>query len=223
MMHLIWLFLVSIVPGIFWVWYFYRQDHLDPEPWPLVAISFMMGIFAVIPVSIIETPFANELERPDSLFRLFLVLIFVVGLPEELFKFLAAYISVYRNREFNEVMDGIVYVVTAALGFAAAENLLYAAAFGIKVGAIRAIVTSLAHAGFSGIVGFYFGMARCNPKRSKYYLTIGLTIGILLHGIYDFFVITKIFNFFVTIGVVLALQLYLARLIKRAEHLSPFK
>ncbi|MCK4259750.1 MAG: PrsW family intramembrane metalloprotease [Halanaerobiales bacterium] len=221
-MTLIGLFLVSIVPGIFWVWYFYRQDYLDPEPWGLVFRSFVVGALTVIPVSIITTPFAGAAKRPDNLLGLLFVTIFIIGITEEVFKFLAAYLSVYRNKEFNEVMDGIVYVVTAGLGFAAVENLIYTMAYGYKVGAIRAFVTSLAHAGFSGIVGFNFGMARCHPEKSKFYIFYGLVWASLLHGLYDFFVLSGIFNFYITVGVVLLMQIYLARLIRHAEKISPF-
>ncbi|AZR72052.1 hypothetical protein BBF96_00765 [Anoxybacter fermentans] len=222
-MDFILLFGVSILPGIFWVWYFYRQDYLDPEPWGLVFRSFIAGALTVIPVSLIETSFAIEINRPNNLIDLLFLSIFIIGVTEEVFKFLAAYFSVYRNKEFNEVMDGIIYVVTAGLGFAAVENLFYTTVFGYKVGVIRAVVTSLAHAGFSGIVGFYFGMARCYPERSKFYILYGLAWASLLHGFYDFLVISRLVGFTMTIGIVLLLQLYLARLIRRAEFLSPFK
>ncbi len=222
-MTLVGLFAVSILPGVFWVWYFYRQDYLDPEPWGLILKSFIVGVLSVIPAGIIERPYASELSRPNNLLGLLLVTIVVVGVTEETVKFLAAYFSVYRNKEFNEVMDGIIYVVTAGLGFAAAENLMYTTMFGYKVGVIRAVVTSLAHAGFSGVVGFFFGMARCNPEKSKFYILYGLLWGSLLHGVYDFLVISGFINFFVTMFLVLLLQIYLARLIKRAEHISPFK
>lgn len=222
-MSLVGLFAISILPGIFWVWYFYRQDYLDPEPWRLIFLSFIAGALAVIPVSIIETPYASELNNTDNLWSLFFLILIVVGFSEEGFKFLAAYLAVYRKKEFNEVMDGIIYLVTAALGFAVVENLLYTKLYGYQVGAIRAVVTSLAHAGFSGIVGFNFGMARCYPEKRRFYIISGLVWGSLLHGIYDFLVIAQVINFLVTIILVLLLQLYLAQLIKRAKHLSPFK
>lgn len=221
-MDLVWLFIVSIVPGVFWVWYFYRQDHLDPEPWSLILKSFIGGALAVIPIGLIESPFGNLLDRREDWGTLLLITIFVVGFSEEIFKFLGAYFSVYRHKEFNEVMDGIIYVVTAGLGFAAVENLIYTAVYGYQVGAVRAVVTSLAHAGFSGIVGFNFGMARCKPEHRTYYIIKGIVWGSVLHGVYDFFVITGIFQFFMTLITVLALQLYVARLIKKSHEISPF-
>lgn len=222
-MNLVGLLAISILPGVFWVWYFYRQDYLDPEPWGLIWRSFIAGALAVIPVSIIETPFAGALDGGGNLWVLFLVLLFVVGVSEEVFKFLAAYLSVYREQEFNEVMDGIIYLVTAALGFAVVENLLYTRLYGYQVGAVRAVVTSLAHTGFSGVVGFNFGMARCYPERRNFYIFTGLAWGSLLHGVYNFLVIAQLINFSMTIILVFLLQFYLARLIRRAKYLSPFQ
>lgn len=221
-MDLVWLFLVSIVPGLFWVWYFYRQDYLDPEPWGLIFKSFLAGALAVIPIGLIEFPFTNLLHPNQNWVTLLLITVFVIGFSEELFKFLGAYISVYRHREFNEVLDGIIYVVTAGLAFAAVENLLYTTVYGYQVGVIRAVVTCLAHAGFSGIVGFNFGMARCNPRHRTYYIVKGIVWGSVLHGVYDFLVITGIFNFTLTLITVFALQWYVARLIKKSQEISPF-
>lgn len=222
-MSLLSLFIVSIVPGIFWVWYFHKQDYLDPEPWSLVIKSFVAGALSVLPVMLIEQTFSRYLSISRSPLVALFAIIVIVGLTEEFFKFFAAYASVYRNKEFNEIMDGIIYVVTAGLGFATTENLLYASAYGLKVGATRAIVTSLAHAGFSGIVGFYFGLARCRPERRHSYIATGLVIGSVLHGLYDYFIMSGMFNFTLTVATVLAMQIYLARLIKKAEILSPFR
>ena len=49
----------------------------------------------------------------------------VIGPCEELAKFLAVRLFVYRNKEFNEPLDGIIYAAAAALGFASLENVLY--------------------------------------------------------------------------------------------------
>lgn len=222
-MGLLPLFFISIVPGAFWVWYFYRQDHLDPEPWWLVLKSYLVGALAVIPVSIVERPLAPYLSHGANPLVAIILSIAIIGVTEEFFKFLAAYVSVYRQKDFNEVMDGIIYVVTAGLGFATVENLFYAAAYGLRVGAVRAILTSLAHAGFSGIVGFYFGMARCHPERRGFYIFIGLTQAAILHGLYDYFIMNGIFNFTMAVLSVIVLQIYLGRLINRSEELSPFR
>ena len=49
----------------------------------------------------------------------------VIGPCEEIAKFLAVRLFVYRNHEFDEPLDGIIYAAAAALGFASLENVLY--------------------------------------------------------------------------------------------------
>src|SRR5262249_9579612 len=54
-----------------------------------------------------------------------LALFLVVGPVEELCKFAAVRLPIYPRAQFNEPMDGIVYSVSAASGFALAENYTY--------------------------------------------------------------------------------------------------
>ena len=48
---------------------------------------------------------------------------FVVGLGEELLKYLVVILYAFRKPSFNEPFDGIVYAVMVSLGFAALENI----------------------------------------------------------------------------------------------------
>ena len=69
-----------------------------------------------------------------------LISFFVIGLGEEFFKASATYFTIYKNQEFNEPMDGIVYSVTTGIGFSVVENILYAL---LDIGgAIRAIIAT---------------------------------------------------------------------------------
>ena len=89
-----------------------------------------------------------------------------VGIVEEFFKYLAVRLTVYRSKEFNEVMDGMIYMVSAALGFAATENVGYMLGFGYAVAFPRAILSYLAHISFSAILGFYMGKAKIEGKKN---------------------------------------------------------
>ena len=71
---------------------------------------FALGMVVAAPVYFLErwlpgpaTPFFDNLVR--------------VALVEELFKLLPVLLFVYRRREFNEPMDGIVYMGTAFQSF----------------------------------------------------------------------------------------------------------
>ena len=129
--------IVSFAPGLLWLLYFYRRDIYEPEPAHLVARSFVFGVLAVIPVGLIEAPFQLLIERPSGVLEFLAVSIVVIGLTEESAKFLAAKLAVFDKAEIDEVVDGIIYGVSAGLGFSAAENYLYVAAFGLRVGLVR--------------------------------------------------------------------------------------
>ena len=191
--NLILLFAVSFLPGILWVWFFYKKDKYRPEPLSLVAKAFIYGAIAVFPAAFLETPFRPFLadETPD-LTRLFIITVFVIGLVEETAKFIAARLAVYDHREFDEVIDGIIYAVASGLGFAAVENLFYSSRFGFTVGLFRALITDLAHASFSGIVGYYLGLAKFHKGNTTLLLGKGLVKAIILHGIYDFLIIADL-------------------------------
>lgn len=216
--------LVSLVPGILWVTYFYRQDKYEPEPKSLILKSFIYGAIAVFPAILIEMPFRRFTQMgPANLFSLALVTIFVVGVAEESVKLLAVKLAAYDSHEFNELMDGIVYSVSSGLGFAAAENLLYAASFGITVGLIRAFVTCLAHASFSGISGYYLARAKFQADMAPALLTRGLGTAVLLHGLYDFLIIGKIVPGWFSIFIIAGVYRYLTSKIAKSQENSPFK
>src|SRR5262245_21891555 len=92
-------------------------------------------------------------------------------------KLLPFLIFARRHREFRGPMDGIVYAVAVALGFATVENVLYASVFGDDVIVLRAFTSTLAHVAFSGLWGYAFGLGRR--------AVAGFAVSVALHGAYD--------------------------------------
>lgn len=144
-----------------------------------------------------------------------------MGILEEGAKSFLVYILHYQHPEFNEPLDGIIYGVTIGLGFAAFENLFYTLLYGYQVGLVRAVLTSLAHASFSGIFGYFLGRAKMESKKSL--LIYGFLLVSLIHGLYDFLIIGQIIGLFSTVIIISVLQVYLALLIKKMVKISPFK
>jgi protease PrsW len=213
--------MVSIFPGILWVWYFYRKDRYNPEPGRIIIRDFIWGILVVIPASLVESPFGQYLTPQTPLILLFLGTILFVGIVEEGAKSYAVYKLHYDHPEFDEPVDGIIYGVTVGLGFAAFENLFYTMLFGYRVGLFRAVLTSLAHASFTGIFGYYLSLAKQKNRRAL--LFYGFLLVSFLHGFYDFLVISEIMGFFYTIIAIFILQAYLVSLIRGTREKSPFK
>jgi len=86
------------------------------------------------------------------------------------------------RREFNQIIDAVLYALVLALGFAAYENYAYFAATGLdwQLVILRSIVTALAHAGFGAVFGLAFGHALFSSKLCKQ-LPLHLHLTRLLH------------------------------------------
>jgi RsiW-degrading membrane proteinase PrsW (M82 family) len=110
----------------------------------------------------------------------------VAAFTEEVFKFTAVMILFWNNRAFNEKFDGIVYAGFISLGFAGIENVLYVLEGGTQVGLLRAFTAVPAHALFGIIMGYRVGLAKFYPKEKWHHLLFALAIPVLLHGVYDF-------------------------------------
>lgn len=223
MSNVIKLVAVSIVPGLLWVAYFRKRDLYDPEPYGLIIKTFIAGAFMIIPAGIIEAPFRGFIANPPSLPILFLTNVFAIGLVEEFVKYQAVRRVVFDHPEFNEPVDGVIYAITAGLGFAAFENALYAISYGFSVGVVRAVITSLVHASFSGIIGFNMGIAKFAPVAFRGpIIWRSIMVASVLHGLYDFLLMTQMMSFPMLIGVVILLYAMLLGKVRTALKMSPF-
>ena len=176
------LFVLAIAPSVFLLWHFYHADKYKHESKRLLGGTFLLGAVSVIPAYFIETVFTQP--SPDSGFlAIFAYFVLCIGLVEELMKFLSVRIYAYRSEEFDEPMDGIVFGVAAALGFATVENILYVLSTGIWTAVLRAVLSVPAHAFYGAILGFYLGEAK---SRGRPLLALkGLVFAALLHGLFD--------------------------------------
>ncbi len=184
--------IVSLAPVAIIAGYICARDRYEREPVRLLLLAILSGALIVLPVMFVEN-LMSRLGNPlngiaEAAWKAFAV----AGLTEETFKFLALYLLIWKSREFNDKYDGIVYGTFISLGFAGIENVLYVSQEGNATGLIRAFTAVPAHAVFGITMGFYLGMAKFYPKRMKYLKYKSLLIPILLHGIYDFILMTEI-------------------------------
>ena len=112
---------------------------------------------------------------------------FKVGLVEELSKFIFIRFVLYRNRNFNEPFDGIVYAVMVGMGFATFENFLYVFQYGVATGVLRMFTAVPAHAMFAVLMGYFLGKAKFIHHREMFYSVVALLVATLFHGAYDYF------------------------------------
>ncbi|OGP73226.1 MAG: hypothetical protein A2V86_13215 [Deltaproteobacteria bacterium RBG_16_49_23] len=218
--------LFSLLVAFFWLGKFRKMDKFEKEPERLIYLAFFAGALSTIPSVLLEIPFQTaKSHHPPLLGELFFLFLWV-GIVEETFKFLAVRLTVYRSSQFNEVMDGMIYMVSAAMGFAATENVGYMLGFGFSVGFFRAILSYLAHLSFSAILGYYMGKAKIEKNRN--WVWIGFILAVSLHWFYNFFIVAgtlgKSTQFFLLGFLVWVFGLILTLiLVKKAQAVSPFR
>lgn len=212
------LIILSLAPVFIIAGYIYFRDKYEKEPIKLLLLALFSGALTVIPILFVEKFLSEFSNLFSGLAAAFWNAFAVAAFTEELFKFLALYLLIWKNPEFNEKFDGIVYAVFISLGFAAVENILYVTGNGVGTGLTRALTAVPAHAIFGITMGFYFGMAKFYEKEQKTLMTKALGFAILLHGIYDFILFTGI-EWLTIVFVAFLVYLYISGL-KRVKQLS---
>ena len=182
---------LAVVPAVFLVRYYYRQDKGKPEPKKLILKIFFLGFVIVIPVSLLEFLISSYVEAyfaGTPLLFAFLHAFVVAALIEEFGKLWVVKRYAYKDVHFDEIMDGIVYMVIASLGFACHENIFYVLDAGWGVALIRAFTAVPLHAFASGWMGYYLGRAKfaSSEQEKKDLIKKGYLIAVMIHGTYDF-------------------------------------
>ena len=184
----------GILPSLIWLNFYLRRD-VGPEPKLMILKIFCYGMLATIPAIFLETAIFGEFSKLNfSSSVIFILNIFLgVALVEESLKFLAVKFGVLKNPEFDEPVDAMIYMITAALGFAAVENVLIllnlkplSEIFGVSL--FRFLGATFLHTLSSGICGFFIGLSFFNTKGRGRLVSIGLVLAILLHGFYNFYI-----------------------------------
>lgn len=185
------LLIIAIAPVFIIAIYFYLRDKYEKEPIQLLIKSLIAGCIIVIPIMFLER-YLVYIEPTSTIdFHAFYTAFVVAAFSEELFKYLAFILLIWNNKNFNEKFDGIIYAVFIALGFAMIENIMYVFNHGAEVGYARAITAVPSHAIDGIAMGFHFGIAKFYPQKRKIQLVYALVIPIILHGIYDFILFSK--------------------------------
>jgi RsiW-degrading membrane proteinase PrsW (M82 family) len=185
------LLFISIAPVLIIALYIYHRDKYEKEPLSALIEALFAGAMIVLPAVLIESVLTLPVRTSGSIMSAGYNGFIVAGLTEEGLKFLALFLFFWRNKNFTEKFDGIVYSVFIALGFAGVENIMYVFKGGYGVGITRALTAVPAHALFGIIMGYYFGQAKFSPARRGIYLFFAFAIPVLFHGLYDFLLLAE--------------------------------
>ncbi|MEK7128071.1 MAG: PrsW family glutamic-type intramembrane protease [Patescibacteria group bacterium] len=184
-------FLGGIIPSLLWLWFWLREDREHPEPKGLLAVIFIVGMIAVIFVLPVQKFIQAHIISHEGQLILW-------ASAEEIIKYLAVLIVLYRTSYINQPIDWPMYIITAALGFAALENSRFLIqplqmgqdTVGLLTGQLRFLGSTLLHTVSSGILGILLGISlRMNPIKRTFYLLGGFALAIALHSLFNFFII----------------------------------
>ena len=220
----IFLFLTAILPTLALLLFFMYSDKFK-EPKKTVLSTFILGIFIIAPLEVFHYGTEMILGEPIE-YNAFFKAFFKASFLEELFKFCVLFFFCTKFTEFNEPMDGIVYGITASLGFAFWENLQYIympereVTESLQVAWMRAFSAVPSHAFDGVIMGFFIGRHYFRDYKTKINLVWALLIPVTLHGFYDWVLMEESINrnfMYLVMVVELGLVVYLYRNLKAQQ------
>lgn len=198
------LLLATILPSILIILFFVYSDKFK-EPRSEIIKVFLYGILITIPAYFLNT-FLSNFFYENTRVGEGLISSFLTAAPvEEGLKLFVLYYFVYKMKDFNEPVDGIVYGVTVSLGFATLENIYYVYLLAdyfdtssMSLALVRSFSAVPAHAVFGLFMGYFFMKYSFVKKGDN--LFFAFIIPFALHGCYNLFTIS---NFFVSLALIL--------------------
>ncbi|MBM7783589.1 PrsW family glutamic-type intramembrane protease [Tenggerimyces flavus] len=173
-------------------------DRWEPEPGRMLLTAFLWGAgvatVSSLIVSLVASVAWSAVVGPEAS-EVFGTVV-TAPVVEEFFKGLLLVLLLFvKRREFDGVVDGIVYAGLIGIGFAFTENILYLgnafAAGGLEGGLqlfiLRCVVSPFAHPLFTSLTGLAVGVAsRSSSTAAKILLPIlGYLGAVLLHGLWN--------------------------------------
>lgn len=224
--------LFGFFPSIVWLLFYLKADT-HPEPKKEILAVFLFGALATIPAIIIELALSyilNTFSWPEWI-ALLIGNVIGVALIEEMAKYGAVWIKeqeMNQNSELDEPVDLVIYMIAAALGFAAIENLLFLLPIvqmnlAIITSLFRALSAILLHTLCSGTIGYYLALSFCDTKKKTFLFLKGLFIASFLHGSYNLFIIKSESNkayLFVPLLILAGLAVFLYKDFKKLKKMG---
>ncbi|MGE4213635.1 MAG: PrsW family glutamic-type intramembrane protease [Anaerotignaceae bacterium] len=183
---------LALAPVLLFLFFMFIKDRYEKEPIILLFVGTLYGFYLAAPVLAIDELLMGMKigEKYPVLFSAFIT----SAANEEGIKLLFLAFLMHKNREFNEPVDGIVYSVFIALGFAGAENIIYVLSptlGGVGTALQRAIFSVPGHGLFAIAMGYYFAYWHYYKKGTKY-LFLSFFVPWLLHGLYNFILLVDV-------------------------------
>ncbi len=182
-------FLGGVVPNLLWLAFWLFEDSIHPEPKKYLLLTFVLGMLAVWPVLKTEEFIVGYTAGS--------MMLLCWAFTEEIGKFVAGLLGGILWPVFDEPLDAVIYMVTAALGFSAMENFLFlsgslqqGALHGIISGDLRFIGATLLHTLSSATIGVSLAYAYYKTVGTRrLFALLGVILATALHTLFNFFIL----------------------------------
>src|ERR1035437_2700865 len=187
--------LAGMLPPLLWLWFWMKENNLHPEPRKILLGCFLVGMCGVILAAPLQYMVAHFFHLNNNYQYIIWAAI------EEIIKFGAAFLVAFRLKVFTEPIDGMIFMITSALGFAALENTLFMLGIintsditsSIINGNWRFLGAVLLHSVVSAVVGFMIALSFYRGKFVKFIsVIIGLCIATALHASFNLTIISAV-------------------------------
>jgi RsiW-degrading membrane proteinase PrsW (M82 family) len=185
----------AVVPIATYSLLIWWADRYEREPFWLLAVAFLWGaIPAILLVIITHVSLGGSLEEGPLTF---IYAWLEAPVTEELVKGLAVLgLFVFHRKQFDGVLDGLVYGALVGFGFSMTEDFLYylsALSEGglaglLPVMVLRGIFFALNHSVYTGLLGISFGLASVSRSRFKRVMwpVLGFVAAVICHSLHNF-------------------------------------
>jgi len=233
--------LAGVLPACVWLYFWLTEDE-HPEPRMRLFRTFAAGVGAAVASVFLEYGVSYLVQyltgQPSFLapnadgsitlgFIPILVLVIWVAI-EEVTKFLAARNVALTSPDDDEPVDPLIYMITAALGFAAMENTLYIVSTILQSGItdgllsanLRFMGATLAHTISSGTLGAFMSFSFYKSRRARvFYIALGLVAATALHALFNLAIIKADRNIIGPFGLVWVCVIILIYVFDRVKKL----
>lgn len=198
--------IIAIFIAWIWVDYYRLIDIYNKESLKYFILTFALGCASVLIVWGINSFFLDNysFHLNGDFFNDFMYCFLNIGLVEEFSKtipFLIVFL--FFRSQINEPVDFIVFISISALGFSAAENVLYFHQYGPSIINGRAILSTVGHMFDTSLIAYGIIRMQFGKNPSKFFILIGFfVLAALSHGFYDFWLMykeTQTFGWLITV------------------------
>jgi RsiW-degrading membrane proteinase PrsW (M82 family) len=200
--------LMAIIPVLVIVPTFLWLDRYEAEPMRFIVFAFLWGaLVAVVGAFFLNTFGLKLLVEARWTDPLETGAVYLAPITEETLKGLGILlIYLLRRREFDGIVDGVVYAGLIGAGFAFSENILYLGQAYNQYGSegltstflVRGLMGPFGHPLFTSLTGIGIGIAVTSrrPAVRVVAIVVGWVCAMLLHGLWNLSALAGMEGFF---------------------------